>query len=200
VKIITIWCGKGGVGKSSITKNLACYLSIFEKKKVLVIDKDSQRSTYANFSDRDDSPFSVVDSIPKSFEGYDYVVCDMPPLTENSENPLSVDQLRIIENSDLIVSPFQPDDLTLKSMLSIYNANTNAIIQPVLNRFRSQAKLHKEAVSKIDGCLVLKERHGAYDHIKANELLFDKLKSTKALSDARFEFKELARALVRIIK
>jgi len=200
MKIITTWCAKGGVGKSTITKNLASYLSIFEKKRVLVIDKDSQRSTYANFSDNNDCPFTVVDSIPKSFDGFDYVVCDMPPLTENSENPLSVDQLRIIENSDLIISPFQPDDTTIKSMLSIYKANTNAVIQPVLNRFRSQAKLHKEAVKKIDGCLVLKERNGAYDHIKAGQTLFDKMKSTKALSDARFEFKELARSLIRVIK
>ena len=54
MKIITTWCAKGGVGKSTITKNLASYLSIFEKKRVLVIDKDSQRSTYANFSDNND--------------------------------------------------------------------------------------------------------------------------------------------------
>jgi cellulose biosynthesis protein BcsQ len=200
MKIITIWCAKGGVGKSSFTKNLAAFLSIFEKKKVLVIDKDSQRSTYVGFIDREDSPFDVVDTIPNSFDGYDYVICDLPPLTENTENPLSVDQLRIIENSHLIVSPFQPDDITIKSMLSIYKANTNAIIQPVLNRFRSISKLHKEALEKIDGCLKLKDRIGAYERMKSGEVLFDKMPSSKALTDARFEFKELARDLVRLVK
>jgi hypothetical protein len=37
-----------------------------------------------------------------------------------------------------------------------------------------------------------KERNGAYYHIKAGQILFDKMKSSKALPDAHFEFKGLA--------
>ena len=198
MKIITSWCPKGGVGKSSLTQNLATFISVVKKKKVLVIDKDSQRSTYKNFANKDDCPFDVIDEIPKNFDGYDYVLCDMPPLSENTENPLSVDQLRLIENTHLIVCSFQPDVNTLDSMLSIYSANTNAIIQPVLNRFRSRAKLHKEAIRKIDGCLVLKEKYGTYDLLEAGETLFD-LPESKA-KDALDEFKELAETLLRLIK
>jgi len=192
MKIITCWCLKGGVGKSSLARNLASFIAIKEKKKVLVIDKDSQRST---FNKVQDSVFDVVDIIPKSFDGYDYVVCDMPPLNENGENPLSVDQLRLIENTDLIVCPFQPNDDVVKSMMGIYNANTNAIIQPVLNRFRSTSKLHKSAVSKINDCLVLKERNGDYERLKAGQSLFDAKKSD--VSNALQEFIILGREIMK---
>jgi cellulose biosynthesis protein BcsQ len=195
MKIITCWCLKGGVGKSSLARNLASFIAIKEKKKVLVIDKDSQRSTFNNVQD---SFFDVVDIIPKSFDGYDYVVCDMPPLNENGENPLSVDQLRLIENTDLIVCPFQPNDDVVKSMMGIYNANTNAIIQPVLNRFRSTSKLHKSAVSKINDCLVLKERNGDYERLKAGQSLFDAKKSD--VSNALQEFIILGREIMKRVK
>lgn len=200
VKIVTFWSGKGGVGKSSLAKNFAAYLSLYDGKRVLVIDKDPQRSTYKHFSSREDSPFTVVDVVPMSFDGFDFVVCDLPPLTENSENPLSVDQLRIIECSDLIVCPFYPDEITVDSVLSVYSANTNAVIKPVLNRFRTVSKLHNEALSKVAGCLKLKDRTGAYETLKASQVLFDRMRSTRALSDARAEFKDLAKSLLEVLR
>ena len=200
MKIITIWCAKGGVGKSCLAKNLAAYLSMFEKSKVLVIDKDSQRSIYANFAEKPECPFDVVDKIPQSFDGYDYVICDLPPLTENTENPLSVDQILIIENSDLIVAPFYPDGITIQSMLSIYEANTDATIQPVLVRYDVRRKKHKKAVGEIEGCMVIKDRSGAYDEMEPYQTLFDKMSYSRPLSHARHEFKVLARQLLKEVE
>lgn len=199
MKIITVWSGKGGTGKSCMAKNLAGYLSILKKKKVLLIDKDSQRSIYKYFSKRDDSPFHVTDHIPDSFDSYDYVICDMPPLTENTENPLSIPQLKIIENSDLIVCPFQPDETTLDSVVSIYSANTDATIKPVLNRFRSVSKLHKESLAKINNSLSLKDRPAAYEVLGGAQVLFDKMKYSKALKEARSEFEVLAKQLLKVV-
>jgi cellulose biosynthesis protein BcsQ len=195
MKIITFWCAKGGVGKSTMAKNFGAYLSQYKSASVLLIDKDTQRDVYHDFKDRQDSPFTVTDEIPSTFDGFDYVICDMPPLFENAENPLSVNQLRLIEHSDLIVVPFTPNNTTVKSALATLEANTDATFRLVLNQFRGRSKRYKEALEKVPNCLILPRRDRAYEELE--ELtLFDKQPYSGSLSDARNDFRKLARQLL----
>lgn len=50
-KVISILNMKGGVGKTTITVNLAYYLAAFEKKNVLIIDFDPQANASSAFLD-----------------------------------------------------------------------------------------------------------------------------------------------------
>ncbi len=60
-KIISIAAQKGGVGKTTISTNLAVAQALFSDKKVLLIDLDAQAHTYEalfSFIEREDSLFS----------------------------------------------------------------------------------------------------------------------------------------------
>lgn len=52
-KVVSILNMKGGVGKTTITVNLAYYLAMFENKKVLIIDFDPQANASSAFLDYD---------------------------------------------------------------------------------------------------------------------------------------------------
>ena len=48
-KVVSILNMKGGVGKTTITINLAYYLAIYQHKKVLIIDFDPQANSSSAF-------------------------------------------------------------------------------------------------------------------------------------------------------
>lgn len=71
METIAIYNKKGGVGKSSITVNLAVSLSLTQKKKVLVIDTDSQGNSsgdlMADFP-QDKIQYTLMDAIENKVE------------------------------------------------------------------------------------------------------------------------------------
>lgn len=93
-KIISIINLKGGVGKSTISINLAAYLS--NSFKVFLVDSDPQGSTSAWFRvrlknypdklhhknlDSSETSFSFEDlkTLKHKFKNYDYIIIDCPP-------------------------------------------------------------------------------------------------------------------------
>jgi cellulose biosynthesis protein BcsQ len=100
-KIISVAHRKGGVGKTSTTLHLATALAIQAKKKVIVLDTDSQQSAfkYREFEqkkiyDNQEPPYVIEPIQPKFLfdelrhlrDKYDVIFIDVPRLTEGSED------------------------------------------------------------------------------------------------------------------
>ena len=73
-KIISVAHRKGGIGKTSITLHLATALATHKKRKVIVLDTDSQQSAYkyreferTNVYPDDKPPYPVERVQPKTF-------------------------------------------------------------------------------------------------------------------------------------
>ena len=193
--LISFWCPKGGVGKTTVSKNFGVYLSVVKKENVLFLDLDRQRHVIQASEKHDDWPFIVLDKIPSSFDGFDYVIADISPVGVDA---LTTEQKRMLENSHVIISPFEADDDNITSLLDIFNLETEATIKPLLNRFKSNAKLHKEALKKINDCFVLKDRT-AYPQCSGSNSIFLKNPYSKALANAKFDFKELSDKILGLL-
>ncbi|MBF4279759.1 ParA family protein, partial [Vibrio anguillarum] len=84
-KIISLVNEKGGVGKTTMTFNLAYYLSAIEDKKVLVVDLDPQFNLTRKFWSPNDIPEEIKRKVgtsnaltlfdePEEFYGKAYLV------------------------------------------------------------------------------------------------------------------------------
>lgn len=196
MRLISFYCPKGGVGKTTISKNFGVWLSFVKKKKVLFLDLDRQRHVIQASENHHDWPFLVLDKIPASFDGYDYVIADISPVGVKS---LTTEQKQMLEHSDVVISPFEADEDNISSLVDVFSLETKGTIKPLLNRFISNAKLHKDAVKQIKDCFVLKNR-SAYPQCSGANSIFLKNTYSKGLSDAKFEFKNLSEEILRLIK
>ncbi len=196
MRLISFYCPKGGVGKTTISKNFSVYLASVKKHKVLFLDLDRQRHVMQASEKNKDWPFTVLDTIPSTFGGVDFVIADISPV---GVKYLNTEQLKMLENSDVVVSPFEADDDNISSLVDVFNLETKAVIKPLLNRFISNAKLHKDAVKKINDCFVLKNR-SAYPQCSGANSIFFKNPYSKALSDAKYEFKVLSEQILGLLK
>lgn len=99
-KIVTIANTKGGTGKSTVTILLASCISIEEKKRVLVIDCDTQNSIASlrelEADENDKVPF-FIESLAPRFVGdyirlygdnYDFIFLDLPRMTNYSQDDI----------------------------------------------------------------------------------------------------------------
>lgn len=145
MKIITLMHQKGGVGKSTLTFNLANNLK--ENTKVCILDVDYQGSLYQmkDISDIDIFHISELDSIKNL--NYDIVFIDTPPyIFEGLED--------IINLSDTLVIPTKAgifDLLAIKSTIGIIKqlkAEDKAHI--LFNMVKPNTTLTDEIKSQID--------------------------------------------------
>jgi chromosome partitioning protein len=116
-KVIAILNGKGGVGKTTTSINLAA--SYAEKKKVLLVDADVQGSASWWFS-RSDSGMGfdlsqetnpkLLSSLRK-IKGYDLVVVDTPPALHSQA------LAAVVTNADYLVLPTPPAPMDLAALI-----------------------------------------------------------------------------------
>ncbi len=115
-KILSISNSKGGVGKSVVTMMVATALAEQKKKKVLIIDCDSQASVYEMYEQEkemypDKTPLIEVEALSprrvntflKRFGGdYDVIFIDIPRMTDKkADNPT----VMLLYNCDGILVP-----------------------------------------------------------------------------------------------
>ena len=143
-KIILITHQKGGVGKSTITYNLAC--NIRENAKVCIIDMDFQGSLI-NISELSEVPIFNADKLNETIKSdYDFIFIDTPPYL----NEKIIDLCNI---SDVIIIPTKAgvlDLLAIKSTIDIVKqakSENKAII--VFNMIKPNTTLTEEIKSQL---------------------------------------------------
>lgn len=143
-KIILITHQKGGVGKSTITYNLAC--NIRENAKVCIIDMDFQGSLI-NISELSEVPIFTADKLNDTIKSdYDFIFIDTPPYL----NEKIIDLCNI---SDVIIIPTKAgvlDLLAIKSTIDIVKqakSEKKALI--VFNMIKPNTTLTKEIKSQL---------------------------------------------------
>ena len=110
--IISFINQKGGVGKTTLSINVASALAN-AGHKVLLIDADKQGSSTAWASLREETPFQVVslarDNMAKDAmklaQDFDYTLIDAPPHAESISRS-------VIIASDLVLMPIEPSGLS----------------------------------------------------------------------------------------
>ena len=114
--IISLVNQKGGVSKSTTSIHLAYWLTIKKKKRVLLVDADSQQSSSQWVAGMEkaiavsvlQTPDDLLEQLPELSKNYDFVVVDGPA-------SLSESTRAILFRSDLAVIPTQPTGVDLHS-------------------------------------------------------------------------------------
>ena len=151
---------KGGVGKSTITQNLAvCFAHL--NFKVVIVDTDTNQNSLSWFGARDkDLPnINVVgvsdsDALSKSIDNlhkdYDIVLIDGTP-------NLSKMVTRIILTSDILLLPIRPgaqDFRTMEEFINRYEQakefKSDIPAYFILNEYSEQKKVHEGIKSQIE--------------------------------------------------
>ncbi len=159
--IIAVTNLKGGVGKSTIARNLAAYFNE-RGAKTCIIDTDLEQRTTCDWQERRDDaarripvfPMSTVQALPKDVEthsrdGYNMIIIDGVP---------QIDQVatRTILICDILLIPITPSIDDLKSFerflnryeeVKIHRDNIPAFL--VLNKFNGRNNEDKEVQSAL---------------------------------------------------
>jgi chromosome partitioning protein len=159
--IISVTNLKGGVGKSTIARNLAAYF-IQKGVKTCIVDTDLEQRTTCDWQERRDDaetripvfPMTTVQALPKDVEthstdGYQVIIIDGVP---------QMDQVatRTMLISDILLIPITPSIDDLKSFerfltrfeeVKIHRENIPAFL--VLNKFGGRSNEDKEVRSAL---------------------------------------------------
>lgn len=141
MKTISVWATKGGVGKTTLTLNLAAGLA--EKgAKVLVCDCDLQRSasSFARFSEQKGVklPFAVIEDLPvPGFDGVDYMIVDHAPSD-------------VTPHGGLVVMAYCPGPLDFWAVKGQRQALEGYDVIEVLNRVNRGREIDKAMLKKMD--------------------------------------------------
>lgn len=114
--IISLINQKGGVSKSTTAVHLAYWLIVKQKKNILLVDADSQRSSSQWVEGMETpipsaiigNPDDLLEKLPELSPQYDYVIVDGPA-------SLSEATRAILFRTDLALIPVQPTGVDLRS-------------------------------------------------------------------------------------
>ena len=156
-KVVSLVNQKGGVSKSTTSVHLCYWLIEKKKKKTLLIDADTQRSSSVWVGKMEEveipsqvirSPDDLLEQIPEFTADYDYLIVDGPA-------SLSESTRAILFRSDLAVIPVQPSGVDLRSASdtvrlvkqaqSVRNGSPQAVL--FLSRAVKGTNLKKEAIA-----------------------------------------------------
>jgi len=160
-KIVSILNEKGGCGKTTITMNLAGTIAIRHKKKILIIDGDTQAAAtrWSNMSGEDNQfPCNVTSlasaqakahqAIRNFASDYDYIFIDCPP---NKEAKFNASVLLV---SNLTIIPFQPSGTDMwaldgtKTLIEAAQVNNeNLTIKVLPNMCESRSSISREILN-----------------------------------------------------
>lgn len=122
-RVISIANRKGGVGKTTLTILLATALAVEKKKRVLLLDCDSQKSAlqWRNFEmqsygESEQAPYEIrylpprylYDELRIKDGQYDIIFVDVPRLTDDSKDS---DIITILTCCDSVLIPTVPGEL-----------------------------------------------------------------------------------------
>lgn len=163
--IIGITNLKGGVGKSTITQNLAVCFAHMEYK-VVIVDTDTNQNSLAWYAARDQNlpnltviGLSESEALSKSVENlhrdYEIILIDGTP-------NLSKMTTRIILSSDLLLIPVRPGAQDFRTIQEFVNRYEEAKAFRdripayfVMNEFSSKKKIHEGLLSMIESSFEL---------------------------------------------
>jgi len=133
-KILSVANSKGGVGKSTTTIILASAIAKHKKKKVLIIDTDSQESVInwlvvekQDYDEEDQPLVTVVRESPnhvrlfldKYGEDYDLIFIDIPRMTNSMNESANVQLLYLCDSILIPVLGSRLDVLSTQKFYSI---------------------------------------------------------------------------------
>lgn len=168
MKIISVANQKGGMGKTTITMQLAAALS--RRHRVLVVDVDPQQSTvwWAENADRH-LPFdfagsqhpSVLSRLSHLADEYDFVMVDTPG---SLEDPHTLEV--VVDVSDFVIVPLAPEPLaveptmrTIQRFIEPRGIRFAVLLNRIDPRIHGQLEMWKElldvtlGVPRFEACL-----------------------------------------------
>jgi chromosome partitioning protein len=110
VRVIAIANQKGGTGKTTLSINMAYYLTAIKKERTLLIDADigqESSTTWASlnagqyFDVVGIAPNAIKDFIERNQDAYENVIIDCPPRANKEQG-------RFVQVSHLVLIPIQP--------------------------------------------------------------------------------------------
>jgi len=204
--VIAIAGNKGGVGKTTLSLNLATALS--QNNSVIILDADPQGSSFQwrEISDNDDAiAVQVVsDDIEKQatalLETYQYIVIDCPPSVHASQTT------DVLNFCDLVLIPVQPSPIDLWATVHIEEAvsrarekNSPLSALLIINQIELRStlsRLVRDALAEIDlpvAKTAIRRRAIYRNSIMEGKTIFD---MGKKASDAITELNQLIEEII----
>jgi chromosome partitioning protein len=154
VKIIAVYAGKGGIGKTTTAVNLAYQLGADGHKTLLIdanADQPSARVVYDKI--RTNVPYDLsVEDKPELLRHvrrlpYDYILIDCPPSPREAKPAL--------EEADLIIVPLIPKFLETRAITETIRVHLKGrryrvLLVGVSHQMRSRAKTARETLAGFD--------------------------------------------------
>lgn len=181
--IISVWCPKGGVGKSTISMNLASAFCA-TGKSVLICDIDTvQHSCYDLFEQRNVS-WRCVKEMPSDKPVEDVVIIDHPPSHDK------------VPKGAFVLLPFSSSAIDFKSMKKSTNLLSGKKYIPIVNRVDFRNREEREIAKHFEeqGAFILKQRSIFRRCYGENKTVFE-MERKYGATDARKDLNKLMRLI-----